>query len=57
MVALSEEAQALKREYYREYRKKNRERLNAYLRKWRSENAEKLRQYEQQYWERKVQFV
>ena len=56
-MALSEEAKAVKREYYREYRKKNRERLNAYLRRWRSENAEKLRGYVQQYWERKVQIT
>lgn len=54
---LSEEAQAVKREYYREYRKKNRERLNEYLRQWRAAHSEKLRQYDQQYWERKVQFV
>jgi len=40
-----------KREYDRQYRKNNRERLNEYQRKWR-DNRDKQKNSNIQYWER-----
>jgi hypothetical protein len=36
-------------EYFKEYRKKNRERMNANLYKWQRENKEKVRGYVKKY--------
>lgn len=36
-------------EYFREYRKKNREKINENLRNWQSENRDKLRGYVKTY--------
>lgn len=52
---MTDNAASLKREYHRQYQKKNKDKLNDYVRKWRSENPDKVRQYNQSYWERKVQ--
>ena len=41
-----------KREYDRQYRKNNRERLNEYQRKWRENNRDKQKNRNIQYWER-----
>jgi len=41
-----------KREYDRQYRKNNRERLNEYQRKWRENNRDKQKNNNIQYWER-----
>lgn len=41
-----------KREYDRQYRKNNRERLNEYQRKWRENNRDKQKNSNIQYWER-----
>lgn len=43
-----------KREYDRQYRKNNRERLNEYQRKWRENNRDKQKNSNIQYWERVV---
>ncbi len=52
---VTDDAAKMKREYHRQYQKKNKEKLNDYVRKWRSENPDKVRQYNQSYWERKAQ--
>jgi len=53
---LSEIAAEAKREYYRRYREKNRERYNQTARNWRAkpENKAKIKQYQIEYWERKA---
>lgn len=55
---LSEEAKKARnqymREYMAEYRKKNRERLNAQRREWAKNNPEKIREYQQRHWEKKL---
>lgn len=42
------------REYYRQYARKNRERLNEYAREYRAKNPDKVREYKRVYWERKA---
>lgn len=51
---MGENVKEAKREYWRRYRKKNREKLNAYHRNWNKENPEKMRQYRRNYWEKKA---
>lgn len=41
-----------KKEYDRQYRKKNRERIREYDRKWRQENIEHVRAYQREYHKR-----
>lgn len=53
-MSLSELAKEQKREYYRQYREKNRERYNQTARAWRINNKEKVKQYQADYWERKA---
>ncbi|WP_291651333.1 hypothetical protein [Clostridium sp.] len=38
------------KEYYKNYREKNREKLNAYQREWRKRNKEKIKEYRRRYW-------
>lgn len=53
---LTEEALEKKREYYRQYRQRNRERYNEIARNWRSksENKMKIKQYNKLYYKTKV---
>lgn len=53
-MSLSELAKEQKREYYRQYREKNRERYNQTAREWRANNKEKVKQYQADYWDRKA---
>lgn len=57
MVNLSDQAQAARRAYKREYRQKNKDKINAYTKEWysRPENAGKRQQYEAKYWENVAQ--
>lgn len=41
------------REYMREYRENNKEKLNEYQRDWRKANSEKVKQYNETYWTNK----
>ena len=54
MDTLSKEAREAKRQYQREYKKRNKERLAAYRRKYAAENPDKIRQYHVNYWENKA---
>lgn len=47
-------ARAARAEYGRNYRKKNRERLNAYQRDWNKRNPEKVKLYQERYWAKKA---
>lgn len=51
---MSPEAQELRRVYKREYRRKNRKKINAQQRAWRAGNPEKIREYQKRYWERRA---
>lgn len=44
----------LKKRYYAEYHKKNREKNKEYQRKWRASHREHIREYQKAYWERKA---
>ena len=44
----------VRRDYYKQYNKKNKERLKEYQRRWRTKNQEKVKQYEQNYWRNKA---
>jgi len=47
-------AQATKAEYQRQYRQRNRERLNEYRKAWNKANPEKVKQYQENYWNKKA---
>lgn len=51
---MTAEAAEAKRNYMREYRKRNRIRLNEYRKKWAKENPEKVKAYMERQWERKA---
>lgn len=42
-----------KKDYYRNYREKNKERLNNYQKEWRAKNKEKVKIYNERYWNSK----
>lgn len=44
----------VRRDYYKQYNKKNKERLKEYQKRWRTKNQEKVKQYEQNYWRNKA---
>ena len=51
--AEAKERQLARREYDREYRKKNREKLKAYKKEWNATNKDKVEASRQRYWEKK----
>lgn len=51
---LSEKALEKKREYNRNYKKLNKEKINAYQRKYAREYPEKILEFQMRYWEKKV---
>lgn len=53
-MSLSENARQQRNEYYRNYRKKNKDHLNSYQRQWRKNNKERIKSYDKKFWERKV---
>lgn len=55
MTGMSAEAQEARKAYQREYRRKNREKINAKRREWRVNNKNKVRQYNERYWEQVVE--
>lgn len=50
-----EEARKARAAYAREYREKNRERLNDYRRRWNMKNPDKVKRYQETYWKKKAQ--
>lgn len=48
------EAQEARRIYKREYRRKNREKINRQQREWRAANLERVNIYQMRYWEKKA---
>ncbi len=51
---MTDRVKELQREYHREYREKNRERVNANARRWRKENPEAAKAIQDRYWENKA---
>lgn len=51
---LSTRAQAARRQYNREWKRKHREHVNEYMRNWSKQNPEKMKAYQKAYWERKA---
>lgn len=48
------EAQKARRNYKRQYRSRNRDKINAQQREWRANNPDKVRKYNEKYWEKKA---
>lgn len=51
---MTEDAKQARREYQREYKRRNAERINAYNRAWRKANPDKTRKYNANYWSKKA---
>lgn len=51
MVAMSAEAVEARKAYQREYRLRNRDKINSRRKNWRTENRDRVRQYNREYWE------
>lgn len=54
-MTMSKEALEARKEYMRNYRKKNREHINKTFNEWKKSNPEKVKQYEANYWEKVAQ--
>lgn len=52
MEGLTIQAQEARRDYKRQYRLKNREKINRQQREWRAGNRDRVKQYQRKYWER-----
>lgn len=53
-ATMSAEAIEARRSYQREYRRRNRDKINNQRKNWRAENRDKVQQYNWKYWERKA---
>lgn len=52
MEGLTVQAQEARRDYKRQYRLKNREKVNRQQREWRVGNPDRVKQYQRKYWEK-----
>lgn len=52
MEGLTVQAQEERRDYKRQYRLKNREKINRQQREWRVGNPDRVKQYQRKYWEK-----
>lgn len=57
MAGITLEAQETRRIYKREYRRKNREKINRQQREWRAANPERVKTYQMRYWEKKAKIL
>lgn len=57
MKELTLQAQEARRNYQREYRRKNRDKINSQRKNWRADNRDKVQQYNREYWERKAKGI
>lgn len=51
---MTQEAREARAAYMKEYRKRNKDRLNAYARQWRKQNSEKVASYTEKQWEKRA---
>lgn len=54
---IKDDAIKLKKEYYKEYRLNNRDKINDYQRKYRAKNKDKIKQYNHNYWLKKAMLL
>ena len=52
---MNERAIQLRREYNRQYREANKERINKKQNEWRRKNKDKVKQYNYNYWTKKAE--
>lgn len=52
---MSAEAVEARKAYQREYRRRNRDKINSRRKNWRAENREKVQRYNREYWERRAE--
>ena len=55
MDGLSVQAQEARRNYKRQYRIQNREKINAQQREWRANHPAKVQEYQKRYWEKQAE--
>lgn len=53
-MGMTVEASEARRAYMRQYRSRNRDRINSQKKQWRTKNRDKVKQYNQSYWERRA---
>lgn len=51
---LTLQAQEARRDYKRQYRARNREKVNRQQREWRAKNPERVKEYQKRYWEKRA---
>lgn len=49
---MNEAAKSVRYEYMKEYRRKNKERINELKREWARKNPDKVKEYQDRHWER-----
>lgn len=54
---MDKEIQDIKRDYYKKYRDKNKDKINDYQRNYRANNKDKVKQYNKTYWLKKAKLV
>lgn len=54
-MTMTAEAVEARKAYQREYRRRNRDKINSQRKNWRVENRNKIQQYNREYWERKAE--
>lgn len=55
MDITDKEVKEAQRKYYRDYYKKNKERIRERQNQWRAENSDKVAEYNRNYWKRKAE--
>ena len=54
-MTMTAEAVEARKAYQREYRRRNRDRINSQRKNWRAENRDKVQRYNREYWERRAE--
>lgn len=54
MDGMSEQALEVRRNYKRQYRIRNQEKINSQQRMWRKKNPDKVKEYQKRYWEKRA---
>ena len=53
-MTMTAEAVEARKAYQREYRRRNRDKINSQRKNWRAENRDKVQRYNREYWERRA---
>ena len=57
MDNIDNQVKQVKREYFKKYRDKNKEKLNKYQREYRASNKDKVKEYNKNYWIKRVKML